>query len=426
MQYHLEATKVLDPELYNLIVREEQRQEETLEMIASESIQSPQLLEINSCAFNNKTACGPIGEQELMGSEIAEELMKLTADRACRVFGADHANIQPYSGSTANFSVFAACLKAGDLILSMRPDQGSHPTHGAGDNIVSQLYRHAFYTIDPDTQLINYDDLERMARELHPKLIIAGGCAYSRLIDYARISRVAKDVGAYFMVDMAHQSGLIAAGIIPSPVPYADFLSSSTSKTICGPRSGFVLSKKAVAEQLDHGVHPGLIASLHLQTMACMAHTFLYASTPQFKAIMQRTVDNAKVLCRELQARGFKILSDGTDTHLLVIDMRNRGLSGQAFADVLEKIKLSVNAVVIPYDESPAPNGVRMGCTVSAQRGMGEEEMRQIADILDRVSKEPENEAVLDDCRKTIQTITKKFPLYGQYALAQVRKENHS
>lgn len=413
VQYKLEATKKYDHELYELIVREQERQENTLEMIASESIQSPQLLEINACAFNNKTAVGPIGEQELMGSEIAEELMKLTAQRACKAFEAEHANIQPYSGSTANFSVFAACLKAGDLILAMRPDQGSHPTHGSSANIVSQLYRHAFYSIDSETQLIDYDELERMAHELHPKLIIAGGSAYSQLIDYERIRHVAKSVGAYFMVDMAHQSGLIAAGVIPSPVPYADFLSSSTTKTICGPRSGFVLCRKEYAEMLDRGVHPGLIASLHLQTMAAMAHTFLYATTPEFKATMQRTVDNAQVLCAALKEKGFEILSGGTKTHLMVLDMRNRNISGQMFADALEKIRLSVNAVPIPYDPSEEPNGIRIGCTVSAQRGMGAVQMQQIADIMDQVAKAPTDETVLENCRRKVQEITRDYPLYG-------------
>lgn len=415
MQYRLEATKRCDPDLYRLIVQEQARQESTLEMIASESIQSPQLLEINGCAFNNKTAVGPIGEQELMGSHVAEELMKLTAERACAVFGAEHANIQPYSGSTANFSVFAACLQAGDLILSMRPDQGSHPTHGAENNIVSQLYRHAFYSIDPETHLINYNELERMAQELHPKLIIAGGCAYARLIDFERISWAAKAVGAYFMVDMAHQSGLIAAGVIPSPVPYADFLSSSTTKTICGPRSGFVLCKGKYAQQLDHGVHPGLIASLHLQTMAAMAHTFFYAATPAFRATMQRTVDNARALCESLQCRGFRILSGGTDTHLFVIDLRGRTLGGQAFVDALEKTGISVNAIQIPYDEPSSLNGVRVGCTVCAQRGMGRAEMERIAAIFDRVASSPQDAAVLAACAKEVRTLTEAFPLYGLY-----------
>ena len=415
MQYHLEATRKYDPELYDLICREQHRQEQTLELIASESIQSPELLEINACAFNNKTAVGPIGEQELMGSEIAEELMKLTAERACRAFGADHANIQPYSGSTANFSVFAACLKAGDLILSMRPDQGSHPTHGASNNIVSQLYQHAFYSIDREKQTINYAELERMANELHPKLIIAGGSAYSQLIDFERIHHIAKSVGAYFMVDMAHQSGLIAAGVIPSPVPWADFCSSSTTKTICGPRSGFVLCKAEHAEMLDHGVHPGLIASLHLQTMAAMAYTFLHATTPAFRETMQRTVDNAAALCEALQRRGFDILSGGTKTHLMVADMRGKGLAGQAFADALERVRISVNAVPIAYDPSPIANGVRIGCTVTAQRGMAQAEMDQIADIMARIAAAPEDVAVLETCAREVTALTQRFPLYGRY-----------
>lgn len=415
MQYRLDRVQQHDPELYDLIRKEETRQETTLEMIASESIQSPQLLEVNACAFNNKTAVGAIGDQHLAGSEIADQLMELTAERACRLYGAEHANVQVYSGSTANYAVYAACLEIGDQVLAMRTDHGGHATHGSEGNMVSRMYRFAFYSVTEDTNLIDYDELERLANELHPKLIIGGGSTYSQCVDYARIAAIAQDVGAYFLFDMAHYTGLIAAGLLPSPIPYADFVTGSTTKTICGPRSGFILCRKRYAEMVDRGAYPRVIASMHLQTMAAMAHAFQFAATPEFKALMQRTVDNAQALCGALQARGFKIVTNGTVCHLLVIDMRSRNISSKEFVRVLEKIKLSVNPVPIPYDPSPVRNGIRIGCTVSAQRGMGHVQMEQIASIIDRVSREPYNEEVLAECAEEVQMITEQFPLYGQY-----------
>ncbi|MBQ4131605.1 MAG: serine hydroxymethyltransferase [Clostridia bacterium] len=415
MNYKLDNVQLHDPELYNLIRREEHRQETTLEMIASESIQSPQLLEINACAFNNKTVVGALGGQHIAGSEVADQLISLTAERACKLYGAEHANVQVYSGSTANYAVYAACLEIGDQVLAIRSDHGGHATHGSSDNIASKMYRFAFYSVTKDTNLIDYDELERMAHELRPKLIVGGGNTYSQCVDYARIASIAKSVGAYFMFDMAHYTGLVAAGLMPSPVPYADFVTGSTTKTICGPRSGFILCKKEYAEMIDRGACPQIVASLHLQTMAAMAHAFEYATRPEFKRLMQRTVDNAQALCRALQQRGFKIVTDGTLCHLMVIDMRNRNISGKEFVQVLEKIKLSVNPVPVPYDPSPVRNGIRIGCTVCAQRGMGSAQMEQIASIIDRVSRDPYNETLLAECAKEVQTITEQFPLYGQY-----------
>lgn len=415
MQYKLDRIRAHDPELYELIRKEEKRQETTLEMIASESIQSPQLLEVNACVFNNKTAVGALGDQHLAGSDLANQLMEMTAARACKLYGAEHANVQVYSGSTANYAVYAACLNIGDRVLAMRTDHGGHATHGADSNIVSQMYRFAFYSVTEDTNLIDYDELERLANELHPKLIIGGGSTYSQAIDYERIRDIAKSVGAYFLFDMAHYTGLIAAGLLPNPVPYADFVTGSTTKTICGPRSGFILCKQKYADMIDRGAYPRIIASMHLQTMAAMAYAFQHAATPEFRALMQRTVDNAKALCGALQSRGFKIITDGTVCHLMVIDMRNRGVSGKEFSKVLEKIHLSVNPVPVPYDLSPVRNGIRIGCTVSAQRGMGPAQMEQIASIIDRVSRAPYQETVLKECAGEIQSITEQFPLYGQY-----------
>ena len=427
MQYHLEETRKADPELYELIKLEEERQQNTLEMIASESIQSPQLLEINGCAFNNKTAVGKPGDMHLLGSQYADALIALTARRACELFGAEHANVQVYSGSTANYAVYAACLKVGDKVLAMSPSQGGHATHGSTRNYTSQVYHFEHYGVDPETQLIDYDDLEKKAMEFRPRLIIAGGSTYSQFIDFERISRIARKAEAYFLVDMAHYTGLVAAGLVPSPVPWADFVTGSTTKTICGPRSGFILCKQKYADMIDDGAYPKIVASLHLQTMAAMAHAFGYGQTDEFREVMKATVDNADCLARELQKRGFNIVSGGTRCHLMVVDMRNQGINGKQFAKVLEKINLSVNAVDIPYDTSPVRNGVRIGCTVASQRGMGKKEMAEIADIIAAVAKTPEDQEVLDSCARRVRTLCDRFPLYGRFdKLSKERGEQNA
>ncbi len=423
MQYILEETGKFDPELYDLIKREEERQEYTLELIASESIQSPQLLEINGCAFNNKTAVGKPGDMHLLGSQFADELIALAAKRACELYGADHANVQVYSGSTANYAVYAACLKLGDTVLAMSPNQGGHATHGSSANIVSEMYHFVHYGVDPDTQLIDYDKLEKMAEEVRPRLIVAGGSTYSQLIDYERIGNIARKVGAYFLVDMAHYTGLVASGVIPSPVPYADFVTGSTTKTICGPRSGFILCKQKFADMVDTGAYPRVVASLHLQTIAAMAHAFEYAKTDVFKSLMAFVVRNADALAQALQSHGIRVVSGGTKNHLLVADMRGSGVNGKEFAKILEKIKLSVNAVDIPYDDSPVRNGVRMGCTVLSQRGMGPEEMAEIAEMISDVYHNPYDEAVLSATAKKVRALCERFPLYGKYEELSKEKE---
>lgn len=418
MQFRLDNVERHDPVLYDLLRREERRQESTLELIASESIQSPSLLEIDACCFNNKTAVGKIGDQHMAGSELVDELMRLTAERACELYGAEHANIQPYSGATANYSVYAACLNPGDTVLALSPDQGGHATHGSSGSYTSRLYRFAFYNLDQETLLIDYDDLERKAGLLHPKLIIAGSSTYSQVIDCERISEIAKRSGAYFLMDMAHYTGVIAAGIMPSPVPFADFVTGSTTKTICGPRSGFILCKEKYADLLDGAVYPGVVASMHLQVMAGMAHAFLFARTGEFRQTMQRTVLNAQTLAGELQARGFPILTNGTKCHLLVADMRARGIDARRFVRILDSIHISTNPVPIPYDPSPVRNGLRLGTTTCTQRGMGPEQMRVIADILDRAARFSEDAAKLNACAAEVRMLTGAFRLYGDFDAA--------
>jgi glycine hydroxymethyltransferase len=412
----LRETRLTDPELAGLVDEELYRQEHNIEMIASESTVPVPVMELSGSVFTNKTLEGYPGKRYQAGSQIADKVERLAVERAKDLFDADHVNIQTYSGSTANYSVFAAVLKSGDKVLSMRLDQGGHLTHGSPANWMSDFYNHSFYGVDPDTEQIDYDELERMAWEEKPKLIIAGGSSYPRLIDYERISRIAKDTGAYFMVDMAHIAGLVAAKVIPSPIPHADFVTSSTTKTFCSARSGMVFCKKEHARLLDKGTFPGSLGSIHLHTMAAKAWSFKYAGTDEFRRIMVQVVKNSQTLAKELEGHGFRIISGGTDNHLLVVDLRSKGITGKIFQEVLDSIGITVNKNMIPFDpEKPSvTSGVRIGLTAITQRGLGEDEIVEIAEIMNRIADRPQDEAVLRECRADAQRLISNFPLYPE------------
>ena len=296
----------------------------------------------------------------------------------------------------------------------MRLDQGGHLTHGSSANWVSKIYHHDFYGVNPETEQIDYDELEKTAKEVRPKLIIAGASAYPRLIDYERIARVAEEVGAYFMVDMAHIAGLVAAKVIPSPIPWADFVTSSTTKTFCSARSGMVFCKEKHAKLLDRGTFPGSLGSIQLHTMAAKIWSFKYAASPEFRAIMQKVLDNAQTLSAALIERGFRPVSGGTDNHLLLVDLRPKNITGKAFQNALDSIGITVNKNQIPFDPaSPfVTSGVRIGLTSTAQRGFGRDEIIRIADIMAKVAEAPEDAAVLAACRKEARDIVSAFPLY--------------
>ncbi|MBQ9067963.1 MAG: serine hydroxymethyltransferase [Eggerthellaceae bacterium] len=410
----LKITRATDPALAELLDEELSRQEHNIEMIASESTAPLAVMELTGSVFTNKTLEGYPGKRFQAGSHIADKVEQLACERACELFGAEHANIQTYSGSTANYSVFASVLDPGDKILSMRLDQGGHLTHGSPANWMSKVYHYEFYAMDPETEQIDYDALEVQAREYQPKLIIAGASSYSRLIDYERIAKVAKEVGAYFMVDMAHIAGLVAAKIIPSPIPHADFVTSSTTKTFCGARSGMVFCKAEHAQALDKGTFPGAIGSIHLNTMAAKCWSFKYAATDEFRAIMEQVVKNAQCLAEELTSYGFRIVSGGTDNHLMVVDLREKGVTGKAFQDALDAVGITVNKNMIPFDpEKPGvTSGVRIGLTAVSQRGLKEPEIREIAHIMNCVAEAPEDETNLQECKQRAQELIAKFPLY--------------
>lgn len=410
----LKNTKATDPVLAGLVEEELKRQEHNIEMIASESTAPLPVMELTGSVFTNKTLEGYPGRRFQAGSHVADEVEKLGCERAKELFGAEHANIQSYSGSTANYSVFASVLKPGDRVLSMRLDQGGHLTHGSPANWVSKIYNFDFYAMDPETELIDYDALDAKAKEYKPKLIIAGASSYSRLIDYERIAKTAKEVGAYFMVDMAHIAGLVATKVIPSPIPYADFVTSSTTKTFCSARSGMVFCKAEHAKLLDKGTFPGALGSIQLHTMAAKAWSFKYAATPEFKAIMEQVVENAKCLAEELEKYGFRIVSGGTDNHLLVADLRGKHITGKDFQNALDAVGITVNKNMIPFDpEKPGvTSGVRIGLTAVSQRGLKEPEIRQIAAIMNKVAEAPNDEKNLAECKAEAEALIAKFPLY--------------
>ncbi len=407
--------KATDRELYECLMLENARQEENLEMIASESIQPSAALALAGSIFNNKTAVGLPNKQRLKGSMHVATLEKLAARRACEVFGADHANMLPYSGSMANYCAYSAVLTLGDRVLSMDPSAGAHQTHGAPANSSSKMYKFEYFGLDRDTLLIDYDAAERKMKEFRPKLMVVGSAAYSRNIDFERLARIAHENGAYLMCDIAHFSGLIAAGVSPSPVPYADIVTASTTKTMCGPHTGFIMCKKELAEAIDKSVYPGNVASLHLQTIAAMTYAISASQKPEFKALMQRVVENSKYFCEALKARGFDIVAGGTDCHMFVADLRPFNADCEKIADIFEKIGITVNTKAIPYDDSKSPRGLRAGTTVLTQRGFDFAALDEVADIWLDIVKAPDDEDVIADCHRRVLALSKKFPIPDIY-----------
>lgn len=409
----LVETRKTDPEIAALVDEELARQEACVEMIASESIVPLPVMELSGSVFTNKTLEGLPGARFQAGAGVADKMERLACERAKALFKAEHVNIQSYSGSTANHSVFAAILNPGDKVMAMRLDQGGHLTHGSPANWLSKIYNHVFYGVD-DTGRINYDELEEMARREQPKLIICGASSYPRLIDYERIGKIAAEVGAYSMCDMAHVAGLVAAGVIPSPMPYMDFVTSSTTKTFCSARSGMVFCKEKYAKLLDKGTFPGSMGSIHLNTMAAKCWSFKYAASKEFHDIMAQVVKNAKFMAAELQKYGFEIVSGGTDNHLLVVDLRNKGVNGRQMQDALDKAGISVNKQVVPFDPAKPhiTSGIRIGLTAVTERGLREPELAKIAELISKVTDSPDDEAVLAQVHTEVEAIMKNFPMY--------------
>src|SRR3954463_14692826 len=390
-----DALRERDPEIANLIGEEIARQNEGLELIASENFVSPAVMEAMGSPLTNKYAEGLPGKRYYGGCEVVDKVEQLAIDRAKQLFGAEHANVQPHSGAQANYAAMTSFLKPGDTFLGMDLSNGGHLTHGSPVNFSGILFNAISYGVTDDG-LINYEDLEAKARQHKPKLVLAGYSAYSRVVDFERIAKVAKEIGAIFMVDMAHFAGLVAAGAYPSPVPHADVVTSTTHKTLRGPRGGLILCRAAHAKAIDKAVFPGSQGGPLEHVIAAKAVCFKEALAPEFKTYAKQVVANAKAMAGELMKLGFKVVSGGTDNHLMLVDLRNRGVTGKIAQLSLDEAAITVNKNTVPKEtESPfVTSGIRIGTAAVTTRGMKESEMRTIAGLIDRVIKAPADKSV--------------------------------
>jgi glycine hydroxymethyltransferase len=407
------ALDAADPEIANLIRHEIDRQNRGLELIASENFVSPAVLEAMGSALTTKYAEGLPGKRYYGGCEVVDKVEQLAIDRAKQLFGADHANVQPHSGAQANYAAMTTFLKPGDTFLGMDLSNGGHLTHGSPVNFSGILFNAISYGVTEDG-LIDYEDLEAKAREHKPKLVLAGYSAYSRVVDFERIARVAKEIGAIFMVDMAHFAGLVAAGVYPSPVPHADVVTSTTHKTLRGPRGGLILCKAEHAKGIDKSVFPGSQGGPLEHVIAAKAVSFKEALAPEFKTYAKQVVANARAMADELMKLGFKVVSGGTDNHLMLVDLRNRGVTGKVAQLSLDEAGITVNKNTVPKEtESPfVTSGIRIGTAAVTTRGMKEAEMRAIAGLIDRVLKSPSDTGVAAAVRTEVEALAGRFPLY--------------
>ena len=409
--------KTVDPEIQKAIDQELSRQREKLEMIASENIVSTAVMQAQGSILTNKYAEGYPGKRYYGGCEYVDIVEQLAIDRAKKLFGAEYANVQPHSGAQANTAVYFALLEPGDTILGMNLTDGGHLTHGSPVNISGKYFKIIPYGVDKETERIDYDELERLAKEHQPKLIVGGASAYSRVIDFERMAQIAKSVGAYFMVDMAHIAGLVAAGLHPSPVPYADVVTTTTHKTLRGPRGGLILCRDAeFGKQFNKAIFPGIQGGPLMHVIAAKAVAFKEALSDEFKVYQQQVLDNAKALADELVKKGFRIVSGGTDNHLMLVDFRSKNITGKEAQFLLDEIGITANRNTIPFEPlSPfVTSGIRLGTPALTTRGLKEEDIREVADIIADVIENREDGAVIETAKAKVQAICKKFPLYEE------------
>jgi glycine hydroxymethyltransferase len=415
-----------DPEIAAAIDNETRRQHEGLELIASENFVSEAVLEAAGSVFTNKYAEGYPGKRYYGGCEFSDVVENLARDRAKKLFGAEHANVQPHAGSQANMEAYAAVLSPGDTILGLNLAHGGHLTHGHHLNFSGKTYKIVPYGVTKETETIDYDALEKLAEQERPKLIIGGGSAYPRVIDFARMRQIADKVGALFLVDMAHFAGLVAGGVHPSPVPHAHIVTSTTHKTLRGPRSGMILSKAEFAAAIDKVVFPGMQGGPLMHIIAAKAICFQEAMQPEFRDYAKQVVANAKVLAETLAGEGFRIISGGTDTHLMLVDVFSKGMLGSEAEKALGDAGITVNKNAIPFDTNPPmkPSGIRIGTPALTTRGMKETEMRQVGRWVAEALLQRSDAAVLARIRKEVLGLCEAFPLYAERrarAQAEVR-----
>jgi glycine hydroxymethyltransferase len=409
--------RITDPEVYEAIRREGRRQREKILLIASENFASPAVLAAQGSLMTNKYAEGYPGRRYYGGCQYMDVVETLAIERAKQIFGADHVNVQPHSGSQANMAVYFSVLKPGDSILGMDLAHGGHLTHGSRVSFSGILYRAYFYGVDRTTEYIDYDAVRKVAEECRPRMIVVGASAYPRILDFPRFQEIAKAVGAYLMVDIAHIAGLIAAGLHPNPVPHADFVTTTTHKTLRGPRGGMVMCKAEHAKALDKAVFPGLQGGPLMHVIAAKAVALKEALAPSFKKYQEQVLANAKALASGLQKRGFRIVSGGTDTHLMLVDVTSKGITGKEAEAALDEAGITVNKNAIPYDEKPPAiaSGIRLGTPIVSTRGMREKEMDAIADAIDKVLSHPTDQAVRKQVRARVRTLCGKFPIFEEY-----------
>ena len=404
-----------DKEVYEAIRQELNRQRNKIELIASENFVSEAVMEAQGSVLTNKYAEGYPGHRYYGGCEYVDIVEDLARERAKQLFGAEHVNVQPHSGAQANMAVYFTILEHGDTVLGMNLSHGGHLTHGSPVNFSGMQYHFVEYGVDKETQHIDYEDVLEKARVHKPKLIVAGASAYPRTIDFKKFREIADETGAYLMVDMAHIAGLVAAGLHPNPVPYADFVTTTTHKTLRGPRGGMILCKAEFAKKVDKSIFPGIQGGPLMHVIAAKAVAFGEALTDGFKIYSQKVVDNAKRLAEGLQKEGFDLVSGGTDNHLILVDLRSFGITGKDAEKVLDDIGITANKNTIPYDpESPfVTSGLRIGTPAVTTRGFGLEEMDEVASIIGSALKNPDNEAVLKEAAERVRHLTERFPLYA-------------
>ena len=411
----LKAVKQEDPEVYAVFRAEEKRQRDKLVLIASENYASPAVLAAQGSLMTNKYAEGYPGRRYYGGCQYVDVVEELAIARAKQLFGCEHVNVQPHSGSTANMAAYLAVLKPGDTILGMALSQGGHLTHGSKVNFSGKLFQAFSYGVDRETEMIDYDAVQQKAEEIRPRMIVVGASAYSKILDFPRFQQIAKSVGAYLLVDIAHISGLVATGLHPSPVPYADFVTTTTHKTLRGPRAGMVMCKEEHAKAVDKIIFPGLQGGPLMHVIAAKAVAFKEALAPGFTAYQQRILDNARALADGFTARGYHVVSGGTDTHLFLLNLNSRGVTGKEAEEALDASGIIVNKNAVPYDERPpsVASGIRIGTPIASTRGMGVPEMSQIVAWMDDVLHHPTALRVRSRIRKEVKALCARFPVFS-------------
>jgi len=409
-----------DPEVAAALEKERRRQNDNIELIASENFVSPAVLEALGTVLTNKYAEGYPGRRYYGGCEYVDIVENLARERAKQLFGAEHVNVQPHSGAQANMAVYSAVLKPGDKVLGMNLAHGGHLTHGSPVNFSGQLYEFIPYGVDEQTHRIRYDEVRELALKHRPKLIVAGASAYPRIIDFQTLREIADEVGAYLMVDMAHIAGLVATGLHPSPIPHAHFVTTTTHKTLRGPRGGMILCKAEFAQAIDKAVFPGIQGGPLMHVIAAKAVALGEALRPEFRDYCRQVVENARTLAEALMERGLTLVSGGTDNHLMLVDVRNLGLTGKEAEALLDEVHITVNKNSIPYDPAKPfiTSGIRIGTPAVTTRGMDAAAMVEIADLIATVLKHLNDAAVKEDARRRVAALTERFPLYAQLQYA--------